>query len=85
MHQGPRVVTWRGEQFRFERLEFIGTMSVAEGETTEEFEARCVRWLAALLGVSLWSRAWWKPTQPRAHGWHGSIGTRFGMRPPASG
>ena len=30
--------------------EFIGTMSVAEGETTEEFGLRCVRWLAALLG-----------------------------------
>jgi hypothetical protein len=67
MPEGPRVVAWRGEQIRFERLktglaerspawavwrrgEFIGTMSVAEGETTEQFDARCVRWLAALLG-----------------------------------
>ena len=67
MPEGPRVVVWRGEQFRFERLktgvaarspawavwrrgEFIGTMSVAEGETTEEFDVRCVRWLAGLLG-----------------------------------
>ena len=32
------------------RGEFIGTMSVAEGETTEEFDVRCVRWLAGLLG-----------------------------------
>lgn len=32
------------------RREFIGTMSCAEGETTKEFEARSVRWLAELLG-----------------------------------
>ena len=69
MHQGPRVVAWRGEQFRFERLadrrdlaylspvwavsrrrEVIGTMLCAEGETTKEFEVRCVGWLAAMLG-----------------------------------
>ena len=67
MLEGPHTITWRGEQFRFERLkiglaerspawavwrrgEFIGTMSVADGDTTEEFNVRCVRWLAALLG-----------------------------------
>jgi hypothetical protein len=65
MHEGPYAVTWRGEQFRFERLEdrrdlvpvwavsrrreFIGTMPCGEGETTKEFEVRSVRWLAALL------------------------------------
>ena len=32
------------------RREFIGTMACAEGETTKEFEARCLGWLAALLG-----------------------------------
>jgi hypothetical protein len=68
MPEGARVVAWRGEPFRFERLktglaerslgwavwgrgEFIGAMSVAEGETAEEFDVRCVRWLAALLGL----------------------------------
>ena len=66
MHQGPQVVTWRGEQFSFERLadrrdlvpvwavsrrrEFIGTMPCAEDETTKEFEVRSVGWLGALLG-----------------------------------
>ena len=41
--RSPAWAVWR-------RGEFIGTMSVAEGETTEEFDVRCVRWLAALLG-----------------------------------
>ena len=66
MHPTPRVVAWRGEQFCFERLkdqhdlvpvwavsrrrEFIGTMLCAEGETTKEFEVRCVGWISALLG-----------------------------------
>ncbi len=30
--------------------EFIGTMPSADGETTNEFEVRCVGWLATLLG-----------------------------------
>jgi hypothetical protein len=58
--------TWRGHQFRFERLhdppdrspvwavsrhgEFIGTMPYRPDETTKEFDVRCVRWLADLLG-----------------------------------
>ena len=66
MQQRPRVVTWRGEPFCFERLkdrpdlvpvwavsrrlEFIGTMPCVEGEITKEFEVRCVGWIAALLG-----------------------------------
>ena len=66
MHQRSSVVTWRGEPFCFERLEdrrdlvpvwavsrrreFIGTMPCADGETTKEFEVRCVGWLATLLG-----------------------------------
>lgn len=69
MRDGARFISWRGEQFRFERLEdradpahrspvwavsrqreFIGTMSCAEGETTREFEVRCVHWLATLMG-----------------------------------
>jgi hypothetical protein len=41
--RSPAWAVWR-------RGEFIGTMSVAEGETTKEFDVRCVRWLAALLG-----------------------------------
>jgi hypothetical protein len=66
MRQGPQVVTWQGQQFSFERLkdrrdmvpvwavsrrrEFIGTMPSADGETTKEFEVRCLGWLATLLG-----------------------------------
>ena len=66
MHQRSSVMTWRGEPFCFERLEdrrdlvpvwavsrrreFIGTMPCADGETTKEFEVRCVGWLATLLG-----------------------------------
>jgi len=58
--------TWRGHQFSFERLhdqpdrspvwavwrhgEFIGTMPYTPDETTKEFEVRCVRYLADLLG-----------------------------------
>ncbi len=41
--RSPAWAVWR-------RREFIGTMLCAEGETTKEFEVRCVRWLAALLG-----------------------------------
>ncbi len=65
MRAGARTVIWRGEPFRFERLrtgpaernpewavwrrgEFIGTMPGVE-QTTKEFDARCVRWLADLL------------------------------------
>ena len=66
MHQRSSVVTWRGVPFCFElledprdvvpvwavsrRREFIGTMPSADGETTNEFEVRCVGWLATLLG-----------------------------------
>ena len=32
------------------RGEFIGTLPYSEEETTKEFEARCAKWLADLLG-----------------------------------
>ena len=31
-------------------LEFIGTMSCGDEVTTREFELRCLRWLAELMG-----------------------------------
>lgn len=46
---GGKRVTWAVSH----RGEFIGTMTSAEEITTKDFDMRCTRWLAELLGGSL--------------------------------
>lgn len=65
MRYKSRTLPWRGELFQFERLptdgasefvwavsrrgEFIGTMPAIPHETTKEFDARSISWVADLL------------------------------------
>jgi hypothetical protein len=46
---GESRVTWAVSH----RGEFIGTMTSAEEITASDFDVRCTRWLADLLGSSL--------------------------------
>lgn len=50
-----RIETWESGQNRFiwavsRRGEFIGTLTSPQEITTKDFDLRCIRWLAELLG-----------------------------------